>query len=75
MYEKAMKHMDNEGSVTRILLPSLRLVIHLCGQSRRKHVAVIIMAALMGNRIITYWRTALLLRTQKWDGAEMFRLI
>ena len=22
MYEKAMKHMDNEGSVTRILLPS-----------------------------------------------------
>ena len=38
----------------RSILVTERLVIHLCGQSRRKHVAVIIMAALMGNRIISY---------------------
>ena len=82
MYERAMKHMENEGSVTRtVLLPSwpppkCRRTPHyscVCGQSQSKHGAVIRIAPLTGNRIISYWRKALPL--YQWDAAEVLRLI
>ena len=53
-----------------------RLTIRVCVVNLgAKHAAVIRIAALKNNRIISYWRKGMLLYTQKWDAAEMFRLI
>ena len=51
-----------------------RFIIHVCGQSRRKHGAVIRIAALKGNRIISHGTKALLLYTQRRDAAETYGL-
>ena len=65
------------GREGRSIIATERLVIPVCGQSRRKHGAVIRIAGLKGNIIISYGssRKALLLYTEKWDVAESFRLI
>ena len=41
-------------SVNPSILETERLIIHVCGQSRHKHGAVIRIAGLKGNRIISY---------------------
>ena len=48
----------------------------MCGRSRRKHGAVIRIAALKGTELFPIEEIkALLLYTQKWKAAEMFWLI
>ena len=47
--------LQNVGSREgRSILITERLIIHVCGQPRRKHGAFIQIAALKSNRIISY---------------------
>ena len=59
------------GQGGRSILVRERLIIHVCGQSRRIHGAVIRIAALKGNIIISYSRKALLLCKKMGRGRNV----